>query len=84
MKKAIVIARAKSLASGMNEQGIKVDCVNVEDVQIDKLSEYDLLAIGGPTHGFGMSKPMKEFIEKLKHVGARASMHPVLRARRQP
>ena len=52
----------------MDEQGIDVDCIKVEEVQIDKLKEYDLLAIGGPTHGFGMSKPMKEFIEKLEHV----------------
>ena len=77
MKKAIIIYDtkfgntekiAKSLASGMNEQGIEVDCVKVEDVQINKLTEYNLLAIGGPTHGFGMSKPIKEFIEKLEHV----------------
>jgi flavodoxin len=80
MKKAIIIYDtkfgntekiAKSLASGMNEQGIEVDCVKVENVQINKLTEYDLLAIGGPTHGFGMSKPMKDFIEKLKHMGPR-------------
>jgi flavodoxin len=80
MTKAIVIYHtqfgntekiAKAVASGMDEQGIDVDCVKVEEVQIDKLKEYDLLAIGGPTHGFGMSKPMKEFIEKLEHVDLR-------------
>ena len=59
---------AKEVESGMDEQGIDVDCIKVEEVQIDRLKEYDLLAIGGPTHGFGISKPMKEFIEKLKHV----------------
>jgi len=52
----------------MEKQGIKVDCINIENVQTDKLTEYDLIAIGGPTHGFGMSKPMKEFIEKLERV----------------
>ena len=80
MKKAIIIYDtkfgntekiAKSLASGMNEQGIEVECVKVEDVRIDQLTEYDLLAIGGPTHGFGMSKPVKEFIEKSKHIDLR-------------
>jgi len=55
----------------MEEQGIVVDCVKVEDAQTDKLTEYDLLAIGGPTHGFGVSKPMKTFIEKLEHVDLR-------------
>ena len=55
----------------MDEQGIDVNCVKVEDVQIDKLTEYDLLAIGGPTHGFDMSRPMKAFIKKLEHVDLR-------------
>ena len=71
MKKAIVLYHtqfgntekiAKEIASGIAEQGIEVVCIKVEDVQIDKLKDYDLLAIGGPTHGFGMSKPMKVFI----------------------
>jgi flavodoxin len=62
---------AKALASGMEERGIDVDCVYVEDVQIDTLTEYNLLAIGGPTHGFGMSKPMKTFIKNLEHVDLR-------------
>jgi flavorubredoxin len=77
MKKAIVIYDtqfgntekiAMALTSGMSKQGISVDCVNVEDVRIDVLTEYDLLAIGGPTHGFGMSGPMKTFMKKLDHV----------------
>jgi flavodoxin len=77
MTKAIVIYHtqfgntekiAKEVASGMDEQGIDVDCIKVEEVQISKLKEYDLLAIGGPTHGFGMSKPMKDFIKKLEQV----------------
>ena len=77
MTKAIVIYHtlfgntekiAKEVASGMDEQRIDVDCIKVEEVQIDKLKEYDLLAIGGPTHGFGMSKPMKEFIETIEQM----------------
>ncbi|MHA2427637.1 MAG: flavodoxin family protein, partial [Candidatus Hermodarchaeia archaeon] len=64
MTKAIVIYHtqfgntekiAKEVASGISEQGVYVDCIRVEEVQVDKLKEYDLLAIGGPTHGFGMS-----------------------------
>jgi flavorubredoxin len=30
-----------------------------------------LLVIGGPTHGFGMSSPMKAFMKKLEHVDLR-------------
>jgi flavorubredoxin len=55
----------------MDKHGINVDCVKVEDVQIDKLAEYDLLAIGGPTHGFGMSRPMKSFMKKLERLDLR-------------
>jgi flavorubredoxin len=80
MKKAIVIYHtlfgntekiSKALASGMDKHGINVDCVKVEDVKIDKLAEYDLLAIGGPTHGFGMSRPMKSFMKKLERLDLR-------------
>ncbi|MCW4040860.1 MAG: flavodoxin domain-containing protein [Candidatus Bathyarchaeota archaeon] len=59
---------AKVLASSMNEQGISVDCFKVDNLPIETLPEYDLLAIGGPTHGFGMSGPMKTFMKKLEHV----------------
>ena len=62
---------AKALASGMDERGIDVSYVKVEDVQIDKLTDFDLLIIGGPTHGFGMSSPMRKFFKKLKMVDLR-------------
>jgi flavorubredoxin len=80
MTKAIVIYHTQfgntekivqALVSGMVEQEVDVDCMNVEDVQVDKLMEYDLLVIGGPTHGFGMSKPMKTFMKKLEHEDLR-------------
>ena len=28
-----------------------------------------MLVIGGPTHGFGISKPMKDFLDKLESAG---------------
>jgi flavodoxin len=77
MKRAIVIYDtkfgntekiARALARGMEKQGIKVDCVKADEVDIDKLVEYDFLVIGGPTHGFGVSRPMKAFLEKLRSV----------------
>jgi len=75
MKKAIVVYDtkfgntekiAKVLAEGMKAQGVEVDCVKVGEVEINKLKEYDLFAIGGPTQGFGISKPMKDFLDKLE------------------
>ncbi|MFQ6075985.1 MAG: flavodoxin family protein [Candidatus Bathyarchaeia archaeon] len=80
MKRAIVIYDtkfgntekiAKALARGMREQVVEVDCIRVEEAEIDKLAEYDLLAIGGPTHIRGKSKPMKDFIQKLRRVDLR-------------
>ena len=77
MKRAIVIYDTKfgntekiatALARGMEKQGVKVDCVKTDEVDIDKLVEYGFLAIGGPTHAFGVSQPMKAFLEKLKSV----------------
>jgi flavodoxin len=62
---------AKALASGLSEQGIEVDCTTIDDAPVDKLRDYDFLAVGGPTHGFGMSQPMKAFLKKLEHVDLR-------------
>lgn len=59
---------AKEITVGIEEQGIAVTCLNIEAVDPETLREYDFLAIGGPTHMFGISKPMKEFLEKLEHV----------------
>ena len=57
---------AKVLAEGIKAQGVEVDCVKVGEFQINKLKEYDLLVIGGPTQWFGISKPMKDFLDKLE------------------
>ena len=59
---------AKALAEGMKEQGVKVDCSKVDRVDVNKLSGYDLLAIGGPTHIHSVSKPMRVFLEELRSV----------------
>jgi len=77
MKRAIIIYDtkfgntekiARALARGMEKQGVKVDCVKADEVDVDKLGRYDFLAIGGPTHAFGVSKPMKAFFEKVRSV----------------
>lgn len=59
---------AKALAFGISKHDIPVDCFKVDDIDIQNLVEYDLLAIGGPTHMLSLSKPMKEFIETLNTV----------------
>lgn len=77
MSKAIVIYHSKfgntekiarALARGMEKQGANVDCISTGEVDVNKLVEYDLLVLGGPTHYFGVSKPMKAFLEKLETI----------------
>jgi flavorubredoxin len=57
---------ARSLASGLQEAGVQADCVNIRAARIDELAEYDLLALGAPTQYLTASKPLKEFLERLK------------------
>ena len=59
---------ARALALGMEKQEVKVDCFKVDEVDFDKLAEYDFLAVGGPTHMLGMSEPMKDFLEETRSV----------------
>ncbi len=59
---------ARALADGMEKQGVHANCLKVDEVDFSRLGEYDFLAIGGPTHAFGPSKPMKDFLQKLEKV----------------
>lgn len=59
---------ARALAKGMEEQEVGADCLEVGEVNINKLVEYDFLAVGGPTHIHGVSRPMKAFLEELRSV----------------
>jgi flavorubredoxin len=59
---------AKALAKGLEESGVNVDCVRVDAAKFDELSGYDLLVVGSPVHAWSVSKPIKEFLERLKGV----------------
>lgn len=59
---------AVDLARGMKKNGANVDCLEVREVDVNKLNKYDFLAVGGPTHMLSISGKMKEFLEKLKTV----------------
>jgi flavodoxin len=62
---------ARALALGLEYEGAKIDCLKVDQVDVEKLSDYDFIAIGGPTHIISASKPIKEFLERLKTVDLR-------------
>ena len=59
---------AKSVASGLQMAGVETACYNIQDVDIDSLGSYDMIAVGGPTQAFTASKPMKDFLHKLDHI----------------
>ena len=59
---------AKALTRGMKKPGIDATCKKVDGTQIDELANYEFIALGGPTHITGISKPMKTFLEKLGEV----------------
>jgi flavodoxin len=62
---------ARALALGLEDKGAKIDCFKIDQVDVEKLVEYDFVAIGGPTHIISASKSMKEFLGKLKTVDLR-------------
>ncbi|MGY5853050.1 MAG: flavodoxin family protein [Candidatus Thorarchaeota archaeon] len=57
---------AMSLTRGLQNSGVETDCLNIEEVNISTISDYDFLTIGSPTHMIRPSKEMKEFLERLK------------------
>jgi flavodoxin len=59
---------AKALAKGLRDGGADAESVRVDAVKLDELSKYDLLAVGGPVHAWNATKPIKEFLERLKTV----------------
>lgn len=59
---------ARALAAGLESGGVDVDVVKVDAIRFDELSRIDLLCIGSPVHAWSASKPVKEFLERLKSV----------------
>ncbi|MHA2230334.1 MAG: flavodoxin family protein [Candidatus Thorarchaeota archaeon] len=62
---------AEHLAMGIEESGIEVDCMHIDDIKINQMSDYDFLAIGGPTHMINVSKPMRAFLDRLSTIDLR-------------
>lgn len=66
---------AKQLAGGLQRAGLSVDCLNMRDVNIETLENYDLIAVGAPTQAFTASKPMKDFLTRLDDVKTLKGKH---------
>ena len=59
---------AKALASGLESGGVDVDVIKVDAVSFDGFGGVDLLCVGSPVHAWSVSKPVKEFLERLNNV----------------
>ena len=59
---------AMSLSRGLEAGGLYVDSNSIQDFDITKLKNYDIIGIGGPTHFHGASKQMKSFLNRIKHL----------------
>jgi len=59
---------AESIATGLEQSGVAVKCVGASEANPEALRDFDLIVLGAPTQAFTASKPMKEFIDRLKNV----------------
>jgi flavorubredoxin len=59
---------ANSFAKGLRDAGIGADCISIITANIDKIASYDFIAVGAPTQFETASRPMKEFLERMKNV----------------
>ncbi len=59
---------AEALARGLTKHDVDVECMRVDDLDVQTLVTYDLLAIGGSTHKLGISERMKAFLEALNAI----------------
>ncbi|AIC14611.1 flavodoxin family protein [Nitrososphaera viennensis] len=56
---------AHSVTKGLQKAGVEAECVNIRAANVEKLHEYDLLALGAPTQYFTASKSMKDFLDRM-------------------
>lgn len=59
---------AARISRGLRDAGLEAQVVNIKAANVGELVTYDLLAIGAPTQYFTASKPLKEFLDRLKAV----------------
>ncbi len=59
---------ARALARGIEESGVKTRCGSIVEADVKGITEFDLIAVGGPTHYRTASQPMQEFLDSLGGV----------------
>ncbi|MFX0107048.1 MAG: flavodoxin family protein [Candidatus Hodarchaeota archaeon] len=59
---------ARALVSGLKDVGIDTDIARVDAVNLEELGSIDLLCVGTPVHAWNISKPVREFLGRLRGV----------------
>lgn len=75
MKKAIIVYDsaygntervAHALAQGLEKAGtVKATLSRANEADVGRLSEYDMLLVGAPTHAWRASEPIKKFLGRF-------------------
>jgi len=64
---------AETIVEGMREvEGIETAISDVEEVDIEKVADYDAILIGSPNHWGGPVRGIKKFIDKLGKLDLKA------------
>jgi len=64
---------AETIVEGMREvKGIETAISDVEEVDIEKVADYDAILIGSPNHMGGPVRGIKKFIDKLGKLKLKA------------
>lgn len=56
---------AKALAAGLESGGVDASTAKVDEVKFEELDEITLLCVGTPVHAWNVSRPVKEFLNRL-------------------
>jgi len=57
---------ARALAQGLEKSGsVKVTLSRANEADVSRLVGYDLILVGGPTHAWNASEPIRKFLDKI-------------------
>jgi flavodoxin len=65
---------AEALAKGIGCNGIDVECASIEEIDVQRIPDFEFIAIGGPTHVIRTSKEMKDFLARIRSLDLRGRM----------
>ncbi len=76
-KKAIILYDSKygntkrvalAISRGLEAGGVWVDCLSINEFDLNDLSDYEIIGIGSPTHFRRPSKVVREFLTLIKPI----------------